>query len=202
MKIMNFTAYYLSCAKIIIDQLYTTQIDHLVDLLVSLRQSNGRLFILGVGGGAANASHAVSDVRKLSGIQAYAPTDNIAEITAITNDSGWSATFIDWLTTSKLCGKDMVMVFSVGGGNEYYGLSPNIVDALSLAGEVGATICGIVGRNDGYTAQVADLCIVLPTIDSDLITPLTESFQMLLWHLVVTHPLLQIDSPTWEAIAK
>ena len=132
MEIMNFTAYYLSCAKTIIDQLYTTQIDHLVDLLVSLRQSNGRLFILGVGGGAANASHAVSDVRKLSGIQAYAPTDNIAEITAITNDSGWSATFIDWLTTSKLCGKDMVMVFSVGGGNEYYGLSPNIVDALSV----------------------------------------------------------------------
>jgi D-sedoheptulose 7-phosphate isomerase len=170
-----------------------------VELLVSVRSRGGRLFILGVGGSAANASHAVNDFRKLAGMECYAPTDNVSELTARTNDEGWSSVFVEWLKGSRLNDKDAVLVFSVGGGNAEKNISANLVAALQLAKERGTAVLGIVGRDDGYTAQVADVCIVIPTVNSANVTPHTEAFQAVVWHLLVSHPALKTAQTKWES---
>lgn len=182
---MNFVDKYLDETIKLCYLLNRKQIELAVALLVQTRNRGGRLFILGVGGSAANASHAVNDFRKILGIEAYTPTDNVAELTARTNDCGWNTVFEDWLVTSRLTKKDTVLVFSVGGGGS---LSPNIVDALKYTQIIGATIIGIVSKDGGYTAKVADCCIVIPIIDPDTVTPHAEEFQVILWHLMVNHP--------------
>ncbi len=174
----------------------------MADLLANLRQRSGRLFLLGVGGSAGNCSHAVNDFRKICGIEAYAPTDNVSELTARTNDEGWATVFSEWLKVSKLNPKDMVFIFSVGGGNLEKNVSPNLVSALQLAKEVGAQIIGIVGRDGGYTAKVADACAIVPTVNPDTITPHAEAFQAVIWHLLVSHPKLKAQQTKWESVAK
>ncbi len=171
-------------------------------LLVNLRNEGGRLFLVGVGGGAGHAGHAVNDFRKLAGIESYSPSDNISELTARTNDEGWDTTYSAWLKVSKLNSKDMLFVFSVGGGNLEKNISPNIVRAVSLAKEVGAKVIGVLGRDGGYTASVADACVVIPTVNSDMVTPHTESFQALVWHLLVSDPRLQMMLNKWESSVK
>jgi D-sedoheptulose 7-phosphate isomerase len=175
-------------------------IEKMVDVLAQTRKEGGRLFILGVGGSAANASHAVNDFRKIVGIETYAPTDNVSELTARTNDEGWASVFKAWLEGSHLNAKDAVMVFSVGGGNIENNASPNLVLALQLSKEVGAKIVGVVGRDGGYTAQVADVCVIVPTINAEHITPHTEAFQSIVHHLLVTHPRLKIAQTKWESV--
>jgi D-sedoheptulose 7-phosphate isomerase len=160
----------------------------------------GGFFFLGVGGGAGHASHAVNDFRKIAGIEAYTPTDNVSELTARINDEGWESVFANWLKGSRLSENDMVFVFSVGGGDLERNISPNLVRALQYAKNVGATICGIVGRDGGYTAQVADACVIIPTVNPDRVTPHTESFQALIWHLLVSHPRLQMSAMKWESL--
>jgi D-sedoheptulose 7-phosphate isomerase len=197
---MSFTQQYLAEATQIIQQLDTQAIDRVVALLVETRSHGGRLFILGVGGSAANASHAVNDFRKIVGLEAYAPTDNVAELTARTNDEGWASVFAGWLQTSRLRADDLVCVFSVGGGNVQKNVSPNLVAALQFAKQVGAPIIGVVGRDGGYTAQVADACILVPTVNSSHVTPHTEAFQAVVWHLLVTHPALKACETKWESV--
>jgi D-sedoheptulose 7-phosphate isomerase len=170
--------------------------------LRGVRDRGGRLFILGVGGSAANASHAVNDFRKIAGIEAYAPTDNVSELTARTNDEGWASVFVEWLRGSRLNAKDCVLVFSVGGGNLEKNVSPNLVSALQLAKEVGARIVGIVGKDGGHTARVADACVIVPTVNPDSITPHSEAFQAVLWHLLVSHPDLKANQTKWESVSK
>jgi D-sedoheptulose 7-phosphate isomerase len=172
-------------------------IEKIVDLLCDVKSSGGRLFVLGVGGSAANASHAVNDFRKLAGIETYAPTDNIAELTARTNDEGWPTVFSGWLRVSHLNSKDCLFILSVGGGNKEKNVSPNLIEAIDLAKEVGARITGIVGRDGGYTAQKADLCLVVPTINPSTVTPHSESFQTVIWHLMVSHPKLKSNPTKW-----
>ena len=196
---MTFIDKYLIESKEIIDSLDRNQIRKMVDNLVNLRTRNGRLFILGVGGGAGHASHAVNDFRKICGIESYAPTDNVSELTARVNDDGWDTAYVNWLKGSKLIEKDMLFVFSVGGGNLEKGISVNIVNSLKLAKEVGAKICGVVGRDGGYTAKVAEACVVIPPINSETITPHTEGFQAVVWHLLVSHPELQKYEMKWES---
>src|SRR5436309_11574756 len=169
-------------------------------MLVELRARGGRLFILGVGGSAGHASHAVSDFRKIAGIEAYTPTDNVSELTARINDDGWETVFANWLRRSRLTRDDMVLVFSVGGGSLEHNVSPNVVRALEYARNQGATICGVVGRDGGYTAKVADVCVIVPTVNVARVTPHTESFQALVWHLLVSHPKLQVSRPMWESV--
>jgi D-sedoheptulose 7-phosphate isomerase len=175
-------------------------IERLAATLLTVRARGGRLFFLGVGGGAAHASHAVNDFRKLAGFEAYAPTDNVAELSARTNDEGWDTVFAAWLTGSRLCADDGVFVFSVGGGNEQAGISRNLVRALQLAKSVGATILGIVGRDGGYTANVADACVVVPIVNPAAVTPHTEAFQAVISHLLVSHPSIQTVAAKWESI--
>ena len=170
-------------------------------LLARVRERSGRLIIIGVGGSAANASHAVNDFRKLAGIEAYCPSDNVSELTARTNDEGWSSVFAAWLRVSRLQARDAVLVLSVGGGSVERNVSPNIVEALDYAKSVGATVIGLVGRDGGYTARVADACIIIPTVHSDRVTPHTEAFQAVVWHLLVSHPTLQRTAPKWESLA-
>lgn len=183
----------------ILKQLDTEAIERLASELGALRGRGGRLFILGVGGSAANASHAVNDFRKLCGIETYAPTDNVSELTARVNDDGWETTFERWLEVSRLSAADMVLVLSVGGGNLEKNVSPNLVRALGLAKKVGAKVGGIVGRDGGYTAQVADACVIVPTVNPEAITPHTEAFQAVVWHLLVSHPTLQKVATKWES---
>jgi D-sedoheptulose 7-phosphate isomerase len=163
-----------------------------------LRDNDGRLFFLGVGGSAANCSHAVNDFRKIAGIEAYAPTDNVSELTARTNDEGWQTVFSQWLRTSRLRARDMICVFSVGGGNAEKNVSPNIVEALNYAREVGCRIVGIVGRDGGYTAKLADACVIIPTVNPETVTPHSEAFQAVVWHLLVSHPRLKLNQTKWE----
>jgi Phosphoheptose isomerase len=170
-----------------------------VELLAAVRKRGGRLFILGVGGSAANASHAVNDFRKIAGLECYAPTDNVSELTARTNDEGWSTTFAEWLKGSRLNQQDALLVFSVGGGSVEKNISPNLVAALQLAKERGASILGIVGRDGGYTALVADVTILVPTVNSENVTPHTEAFQAIIWHLLVSHPKLKLGQTKWES---
>lgn len=197
----SYAERYLSEAVEIAGRLDRGELESLAAALASLRDRGGRLFFLGVGGGAAHASHAVNDFRKLAGIESYTPSDNVAELTARTNDEGWETTFVEYLRRSRLGADDGVFVFSVGGGDLERGISGNIVKALVHAREVGASIFGVVGRDGGYTARVANHCIVVPEVHPDRVTPHTESFQAVVWHLLVTHPLLRRHEMKWESVA-
>ncbi len=172
-------------------------VEKMVDLLADVKSAGGRLFVLGVGGSAANAGHAVNDFRKLAGIETYAPTDNVAELTARTNDEGWQTVFSGWLKVSRLSAKDCLFILSVGGGNKEKNVSPNLIEAIDLAKSVGARITGIVGRDGGYTSQNADVCLVVPTVNSGTVTPHSESFQTVVWHLMVSHPKLKSNPTKW-----
>lgn len=185
----------------ILQQLDSAMIESMVQLLCETRERSGRLFFLGVGGGAANCSHAVNDFRKITGIEAYSPADNVAELTARTNDEGWASVFAGWLKTSRLGPNDVLFVFSVGGGDAARNVSPNLVAALDYGRLVGAKIIGVVGRDGGYTAQVADLCLIIPTVNQQTITPHTEALQMVVSHLLVSHPTLQLAPTKWESLA-
>ena len=177
-------------------------VEQMVSALAELRERGGRLFFLGVGGSAGNCGHAVNDFRKIVGIESYAPTDNVSELTARTNDEGWETVFSEWLKVSRLSSSDAVFVMSVGGGNREKNISPNLVLALEHAKEVGATILGIVGRDGGYTAKVGDAVIVIPTINADAVTPHTEAFQAVVWHLLVSHPALKAKQTKWESATR
>jgi D-sedoheptulose 7-phosphate isomerase len=196
---MSHTTDYIHDAAQILSQLDAQTIDRMVNMLVKLRERAGRLFVLGVGGSAANASHMVNDFRKIAQIETYAPTDNVSELTARTNDDGWESVFVQWLATSRLCDRDLVFVLSVGGGDLERNISPNLVRALQYAQEIGATICGIVGRNGGYTARVADACLIVPMVNSTTVTPHAEAFQSVIWHLMVSHPALRAVEMKWES---
>lgn len=197
---MSFTGKFLAEAAEIIARLDTAAIERVVRLLADTRDNGGRLFILGVGGSAANASHAVNDFRKIGGIEAYAPTDNVSELTARTNDEGWSGVFESWLRVSRLNARDAILVFSVGGGNLEKGVSANLVAALQFARAAGAKIAGIVGRDGGYTAQTADACVIVPAVNPAHITPHTEAFQAVVWHLIVSHPDIKRSETKWESV--
>jgi D-sedoheptulose 7-phosphate isomerase len=199
---MSHTRIFLHEAASIIDQLDVDSIDRLCQLFVDVRDRGGRLFILGVGGSAGNAGHAVNDFRKLCGFEAYAPTDNVSELTARTNDEGWQTVFVEWLRGSRLTERDMLFVLSVGGGDLARNISPNLVLALQYAQEIGAAIGGIVGREQGYTAKVADACVVVPAVNPDRVTPHAESFQGLIWHLLVSSPALQCKATRWESAVR
>jgi D-sedoheptulose 7-phosphate isomerase len=196
----SHTKNYLAEASRIINELDTAAIDRMVELLVELRARAGRLFILGVGGGAGHASHAVNDFRKIVGIEAYTPTDNVSELTARVNDDGWETVFASWLRTSRLNERDMILVFSVGGGDLARNISPNLVRALEYARSLNTKICGVVGRDGGYTAQVADACVIVPTVNAANVTPHTEAFQAVVWHLLVSHPALCANEMKWESV--
>ena len=200
MNASDFWASYFDEAKLVIDRIDRAAAEALVAQLLALRERQGRLFILGVGGSAGNASHAVNDFRKLVGIEAYAPTDNVSELTARTNDEGWATVFAAWLKVSRLDDKDAVLVLSVGGGNVEKNVSPNLVLALQYAKQVGAMILGIVGRDGGYTAQVADACIIVPTVNPEHVTPHSEAFQAVIWHGLVSHPSLKAQPTKWESV--
>lgn len=197
---MSFAKTHLQEAKQIIDRLDIAVIDHMAALLAKARAQGGRLFFLGVGGSAGNCSHAVNDFRKIVGIEAYAPTDNVSELTARTNDEGWETVFVEWLKVSRLRKEDIIFVFSVGGGNLEKNVSPNLVRALQYAKEVGAIILGIVGRDGGYTAKVGDAVCVIPTVNPEAVTPHSEAFQAVVWHLLVTHPDLKARQTKWEGV--
>ena len=199
---MSYTEQYLQEAALIIRRLDPKAIEDVAALLARVRSDGGRLFFLGVGGSAANCSHAVNDFRKLADIECYAPTDNVSELTARANDEGWASVFAEWLKVSRLSRRDALFIMSVGGGDEERNISPNIVHAIRLAQEVGATVTGIVGRDGGYTAQAAHACVVVPTVNAATITPHAEEFQALIWHLLVSHPLLQRNPAKWESAVK
>ena len=198
---MNFIKKHLEESKSILEQLDVKSIESLIEILKNLKEEKGRLFFLGVGGSAGNCSHAVNDFRKILEIESYAPTDNVSELTARVNDDGWETVFVEWLRVSKLNKNDCVFVFSVGGGNSEKNISPNLVTALTYAKEVCAPIIGVVGRDGGYTARVADACIIIPTVNPSSITPHSEAFQSVIWHLIVTHPKLQPKKNKWESEA-
>ncbi len=197
---MDFINQYFAEAKEIIDKIDRTQILKMVSIINETRDKRGRLFILGVGGGAGHASHAVNDFRKICGIESYTPTDNVSELTARVNDDGWETAYVNWLKISNLNQNDMLLVFSVGGGNLEKNISVNILKSLEFANQVGAKICGVVGRDGGYTAQVADACVVIPPINPETVTPHTEAFQAVIWHLLVSHPDLQKFEMKWESV--
>jgi D-sedoheptulose 7-phosphate isomerase len=194
---MNFTQTHLEETIQITQKIDSDKIEEMIDLFVEIKNNNGRLFILGVGGSAANASHAVNDFRKLAGIEAYAPTDNVAELTARTNDEGWQTVFSAWLKVSKINEKDCLLILSVGGGNRERNVSANLIEAIDLANSVGARVTGIVGRDGGYTGKNSDICLIIPTINNDSVTPHAESFQTVIWHLMVSHPKLKMNATKW-----
>jgi len=196
---MSYSEQHLRETADIISRLDPVLCEKAVELLAAVRERGGRLFILGVGGSAANASHAVNDFRKIAGLECYAPTDNVSELTARTNDEGWSTVFAEWLKGSRLNGKDALLILSVGGGNLEKNVSPNLVAALQLAKERGTSVLGIVGRDGGYTAAVADVVIVIPTVNPNNITPHSEAFQAVVWHLFVSHPKLKVAQTKWES---
>ncbi len=197
---MSFSETFLAEVQEITKQLDTQAIEQIATTLAQVRERGGRLFILGVGGSAANASHAVNDFRKIVGLEAYAPTDNVSELTARTNDEGWATVFERWLRVSRLKQEDAVLVLSVGGGNLEKQVSPNLVAALEYARSSGAKVLGIVGRDGGFTAQVADACVIIPTVNPDHVTPHSEAFQGIVWHLLVSHPKLKMEKTRWESI--
>jgi D-sedoheptulose 7-phosphate isomerase len=198
---MNFIDHYLDeCAKIVAG-LDRTSIQKMVEVLRKCRTEGGRVFALGVGGSAANASHLVNDLRKITEIEAYAPTDNVSELTARTNDEGWASCFAAWLAGSRLLSKDVLFILSVGGGNLEENVSPNLVEALKFAKQVGARVVGIVGRDGGYTARCADACVIIPTVNAAHVTPHTEAFHAVVWHLIVSHPELKVVPTKWESVA-
>jgi D-sedoheptulose 7-phosphate isomerase len=199
---MSYADRYLQEASEIIRRLDTTAIERVASLLARIKAHGGRLFFLGVGGNAANCSHAVNDFRKIAGIECYAPTDNVAELTARTNDEGWESVFAEWLKVSRLSAKDALFVMSVGGGNVERNISPNLVRAIQLAKHVGATVTGVVGRDGGFTARAADACVIVPTVNEETVTAHSEAFQALIFHLLVSHPLLKENQTKWESVAK
>jgi D-sedoheptulose 7-phosphate isomerase len=196
---MTYAAQHVAEARAILDLLDVASVERMADLLVRTRESGGRLFFLGVGGSAGNCSHAVNDFRKLAGFEAYAPTDNVSELTARANDEGWSTIFEAWLKGSRLRREDALFVLSVGGGSLEKNISPNLVKALEYAKSVGAGIVGVVGRDGGYTATVADACVIIPTVNPETITPHSEAFQAVVWHLLVSHPKLKVAPTKWES---
>jgi D-sedoheptulose 7-phosphate isomerase len=194
---MSYTEKHLEESILITKAINPEIIEKIVALLVDVKANGGRLFVLGVGGSAANASHAVNDFRKLAGIESYAPTDNAAELTARTNDEGWQTVFSGWLRVSKLSSKDCLFILSVGGGNREKNVSGNLIDAIDYAKEVGARVTGIVGRDGGYTALKADVCLIVPTVNHETVTPHSESFQSIIWHLIVSHPKIKSNPTKW-----
>lgn len=197
---MSYSAQHLKETADIVAKLNPDDCEKCVAELRGVRERGGRLFILGVGGSAANASHAVNDFRKIAGLECYAPTDNVSELTARTNDEGWSTVFVEWLRGSRLNARDALLILSVGGGNLEKNVSPNLVTALQLAKQAGARVVGIVGKDGGYTAKVANACVIVPTINPNNITPHTEAFQAVIWHLFVSHPDLKMNQTKWESV--
>ena len=197
---MNYITEHMAEAAQVLQKLDPDSIEQMIDILVETRKSGGRLFILGVGGSAANASHAVNDFRKICGMEAYAPTDNVSELTARTNDEGWESVFVEWLKVSRLNEIDCILIFSVGGGNKEKNVSANLVHALIYAKEQQAKIIGVVGRDGGYTAQVADAFCLIPVVNPVNMTPHTEAFHALVWHALVSHPKLKISDTKWESV--
>lgn len=196
---MDYIKNHLEEAKQIIDKINQENIQDIVKFLKKVKMQNGRVFFIGVGGGAGNSSHAVNDFRKIAGIEAYTPTDNVSELTARVNDDGWETVFVEFLKTSHLTDKDMVFVFSVGGGNKEKNVSVNIINALEYAKNIGAMVCGIVGRDGGFTAKVADACVVIPALNDKSVTPHTEAFQAVIWHLIISHPDILEYKMKWES---
>lgn len=199
---MSYSEKHLSESIEIIKKIDSSIIEKMANLLVQVKRDGGRIFFLGVGGSAGNCSHAVNDFRKIVGIESYAPTDNVSELTARTNDEGWATIFVEWLKISKLNSKDMLFIFSVGGGNLEKNISPNLVEALKLAKSIGSKVIGVVGRDGGYTAQVADSCLIIPTVNPENVTPHSEAFQAVIWHLLVSHPKLKTNQTKWESASK
>jgi D-sedoheptulose 7-phosphate isomerase len=196
---MGYAEQHLRETIQIIEKIDTASIERMADLLSQVKADGGRIFFLGVGGSAGNCSHAVNDFRKIAGVECYAPTDNVSELTARTNDEGWTSVFVEWLKISKLLAKDAVFIFSVGGGNLEMNISPNLVTALQFAKTVGAKVLGVVGRDGGYTAQVADACVIVPIVNAENVTPHSEAFQAIIWHLLVSHPKLKTNQTKWES---
>jgi D-sedoheptulose 7-phosphate isomerase len=196
---VSFTKQFLGEVQQVVAGLNADAIEKCADELARARVRGGRLFILGVGGSAANASHAVNDFRKICGFEAYAPTDNVSELTARTNDDGWATIFAEWLKGSRLNAKDVLLIFSVGGGNLEKNVSPNLVSAIQLAKKAGASVIGIVGRDGGFTAKAANVCVIVPTVNPAHVTPHSEAFQAVIWHLLVSHPKLKIGQTKWES---
>jgi D-sedoheptulose 7-phosphate isomerase len=199
---MTYTEQYLNEAGEILKQLDRDAVERMVDLLLTAREQGGRLFILGVGGGAGHASHAVCDFRKIGGMEAYTPSDNVSELTARINDDGWETAYANWLRGSHINARDLVLVFSVGGGDAQRNISANLVRAVQCAKEVGARVCGVVGRDGGFTAQVADAYVLVRVANPQTVTPHTEAFQALVWHLLVSHPRLKAGEMKWESVKK
>jgi D-sedoheptulose 7-phosphate isomerase len=200
MSITEYTKRYYEEVEAVSRRIDQGAVDRMIDILVDLRATSGRLFVLGVGGGAGHAGHAVNDFRKICGIEAYAPTDNVSELTARVNDESWSTVFSNWLRGSRIRSQDVVLVFSVGGGHAERNISANIVEALKLAKSVGARVIGVVGRDGGYTSRVADACVIVPTVNPDTVTPHTEAFQAVVWHGIVSHPKLLAHEMKWESV--
>lgn len=198
---IDYTAFFLDATQETSSRLNHSHIDKIIDALTDLRASGGRLFLLGVGGSAANASHAVNDFRKIAGIESYAASDNVAELTARINDDGWESSYANWLRISRLNAQDAIFILSVGGGNKARQISMNLVRSLEFAQQVGAKILGIVGRDGGYTAEVADACVLIPTVSEDTVTPLAEAFQAIVLHLIISHPRLRANEMKWESTA-
>ena len=199
---MNYTQKHLGEAAAILERLDVAAIERIAELLAQIKSSAGRLFFLGVGGSAGNCSHAVNDFRKLTGIECYTPTDNVSELTARINDDGWESTFVEWLKVSRLNSNDAVFILSVGGGDVVRNISPNLVAATRHAKVVGAKVIGILGRDGGHTAQVADASVIVPTVNAETVTPHSEAFQAVIWHLLVSHPLLGPKQTKWESLNK
>ena len=196
---MTYSLKHLNETSEIIKKLDINSIEKIVDLLVSIKSEGGRIFFLGVGGSAGNCSHAFNDFRKIVGIECYAPTDNVSELTARTNDEGWSTIFVEWLKISKLCNNDLLFIFSVGGGDLEKNISPNLVEAIKYGKSIGSKITGIVGRDGGYTAKASEVCLIIPTVNNETITPHSEAFQAVIWHLLVSHPRLKANQTKWES---
>jgi len=199
---MNFINSYLKESKLVIDNIDSSKVKKIIDLIKKIKLSKGRIFFLGCGGSAGNSSHAVNDFRKILGIECYAATDNVSELTARINDDGWETVFINWLKVSNLSKKDMIFIFSVGGGDLEKNISSNLVRAIDYAKSVKATVCGIVGKDGGYTLKNSDCCVVIPTVNKSNITPHSEAFQAVIWHLIVSHPDLKVNETKWESVSK
>jgi D-sedoheptulose 7-phosphate isomerase len=197
---MNYCSQYFDEVMQIVQRLDKLAIERILDLLLEVRSGGGRIFFLGVGGGAGHASHAVNDFRKIAGIEAYAPTDNVSELTARINDDGWETSYRNWLEGSRLRKNDLIFVLSVGGGDAERNVSVNLVTAIRYAKQIGAKVCGIVGRDGGFTARVSDACVVVPVVNPETVTPHTESFQAVIWHLLVSHPKLKAAQMKWESV--
>ena len=199
---MIYSDLHLSETIEIIKKIDTKQIEKMIEIIFNVRNEKGRAFFLGVGGSASNCSHAVNDFRKIIGVESYAPTDNVSELTARTNDEGWNSIFVEWLKVSNLNPKDLIFVFSVGGGDVEKNISPNLVEALKYGKIIGNRMVGVVGRDGGYTAKVADACVIIPVVNKKNITPHSEAFQAVIWHLIVSHPKLKLNETKWESILK